>query len=231
MCLFALTASGQLIYAPDLQIRFFKVEPTQIKAGQTAKLSWWVTGPADEIQIQIVDDHGDSVGDVFASSLSPNAEITVSPQSSTKYKLQALRHWSAGSCSSDVTLDVVAAREQVTSDTKTAPAAPLKPPVSEGMTGGALTGDKILAFVFGVVFTGVLLLIAYKDRHPTDTARQIYRVVLALDAAGIGAVIPGMISLNQPVIRAGGAISLFVIVYWFNPSGTVTPKRKSAGEG
>ena len=36
--------------------------------------------------------------------------------------------------------------------------------------------------------------------------------------AGVGAVIPGLISVTvSGVIRAGGAIALFVIVFWFNP--------------
>ena len=83
--------------------------------------------------------------------------------------------------------------------------------------------DKILAFAFGCFFAIVLLLIAIFDRNPTQLAIFIYRVVLALVAAGIGAVIPGMIDVNvQPVIRAGGAIALFVIVFWFNPPNLVT---------
>ena len=75
----------------------------------------------------------------------------------------------------------------------------------------------------------ILLLIAIFDRKPTQLAIFIYRVVLALVAAGIGAVIPGMIDVNvQPVIRAGGAIALFVIVFWFNPPNLVTggPKER-----
>ena len=64
-------------------------------------------------------------------------------------------------------------------------------------------------------------------RKPTQLAIFIYRVVLALVAAGIGAVIPGMIDVNvQPVIRAGGAIALFVIVFRFNPPNLVTGSPK-----
>lgn len=83
--------------------------------------------------------------------------------------------------------------------------------------------DKILAFAFGASFALIMLFIAYKDRQPTPIGILIYRVVLALVAAGIGAVIPGMIDVNvNPVIRAGGAIALFVIVFWFNPPNLVT---------
>lgn len=87
--------------------------------------------------------------------------------------------------------------------------------------------DKVLAFAFGCFFAVILLLIAIFDRKPTQLAIFIYRVVLALVAAGIGAVIPGMIDVNvQPVIRAGGAIALFVIVFWFNPPNLVTDAPK-----
>jgi hypothetical protein len=87
--------------------------------------------------------------------------------------------------------------------------------------------DKILAFGFGFFFAIILLLIAKFDRDPTPLGILIYRVVLALVAAGIGAVIPGMIDVNvQPVIRAGGAIALFVIVFWFNPPNLVTHAPK-----
>lgn len=79
--------------------------------------------------------------------------------------------------------------------------------------------DKALAFVFGVTFVVILLLIAIFDRKPTPLAIFIYRVVLALAAAGIGAVLPGLIDVNiNPIVRAGGAIALFVLVYMFKPA-------------
>ena len=92
--------------------------------------------------------------------------------------------------------------------------------------------DKVLAFAFGAFFAIVMLLIALFDRDPTPFGILIYRVVLALVAAGIGAVIPGMIEVNvQPFIRAGGAIALFVIVFWFNPPSLLPkpPQRPQPG--
>jgi hypothetical protein len=96
---------------------------------------------------------------------------------------------------------------------------------------GFIGPDKILAFVFGVFFVSILLVIARSDRQPSPIGILIYRVVLALAAAGIGAVIPGMIDVNiSPVIRAGGAIALFVIVYWFKPADLVAGPRNAAEE-
>jgi hypothetical protein len=81
-----------------------------------------------------------------------------------------------------------------------------------------MTTDKILAFAFGVVFVVVMLCLAVFFPNPTETQWFIFRVVLALAAAGVGAVLPGLLNVQAgPAIRAGGALALFVIVYWFNP--------------
>lgn len=78
--------------------------------------------------------------------------------------------------------------------------------------------EKLTAFAFGVVFIAVLLSIAFLVPNPTVTQWFICRVVLALAAAGIGAIIPGLIVVSvSNTVRAGGAIALFVLVYWFNP--------------
>jgi len=78
--------------------------------------------------------------------------------------------------------------------------------------------EKLAAFAFGTVFIVVLLVIAFLVPTPTATQWFVFRVVLALAAAGIGVIIPGLIVVRvSKFIRAGGAIALFVLVYWFNP--------------
>jgi hypothetical protein len=78
--------------------------------------------------------------------------------------------------------------------------------------------QKVTAFACGVVFVALMLIIAIAIPNPTTTQWFVFRVVLALAAAGIGAVIPGLIIVNvSKVIRAGGAIALFVLVYLLNP--------------
>ena len=65
---------------------------------------------------------------------------------------------------------------------------------------------------------GTLLAIAIFDRNPPPFTRFIYRVVLSLAAGGIGAVIPGLIDVHiNPIVRAGGGLALFVLVYMVNP--------------
>jgi hypothetical protein len=79
--------------------------------------------------------------------------------------------------------------------------------------------EKIAAYGFGVVFISVLIAIAMFVPEPKPFQQWIFRVVLSLAAAGVGAVIPGMINVEwkDPKIRAAGAFALFVIVYLLNP--------------
>jgi hypothetical protein len=76
----------------------------------------------------------------------------------------------------------------------------------------------IVAFIFGVTFCVVMLVIAIFFPDPTNFQILVFRVILSLSAAGIAALIPGFINVNiSPYIKAGGAIAVFIIVYWFNP--------------
>lgn len=71
---------------------------------------------------------------------------------------------------------------------------------------------------FGCVFVAVVLYIALRVPNPTPTQWFIFRVILALAAGGIGAVLPGLISVTvSPYIRASGAVALVFLVFWFNP--------------
>lgn len=82
--------------------------------------------------------------------------------------------------------------------------------------------QMLLAFWFGLFFVLTLLGLAVFVPSPTDAQFFVFRVVLALAAAGIGAIIPGLIEVSVSIyVRAGGAIALFVLVYLFNPPGLV----------
>jgi len=87
---------------------------------------------------------------------------------------------------------------------------------------GRLKTDQLLTFVFGVIFLSVLLAVAIIDPTLTDN-REIIRIILALAAAGVGAMFPGFLDIrgNFPnlVIRATGALALFVLIYLIRPGG------------
>lgn len=86
----------------------------------------------------------------------------------------------------------------------------------------------VLAFIFGVVFLGALLVFAIAFPNPTDRQFEIVRIILALAAGGVAAVIPGFLDLRLGsgktwTIRAGGALAVFVIVYFYSPAHWVAP--------
>ena len=82
-----------------------------------------------------------------------------------------------------------------------------------------VTGPLVAVFAFGVVFVAVLLLIAIKIPRPTPFQYTVFRIVLALAAAGVAAFIPGLIGVEMSsAIKAGGAMAVFVIVYFYSPA-------------
>lgn len=79
--------------------------------------------------------------------------------------------------------------------------------------------ERHLAFAFGVVFVVVLLVLATLVPNPTPFQYTVFRIVLALAAGGVAAMIPGFLTINVPnFLRAGGALAVFVIVYFYSPA-------------
>lgn len=96
-----------------------------------------------------------------------------------------------------------------------------------------LTIQVIIAFIFGVLFIVAMLVLAIKFPKPTIFQYNIFRVVFALAGAGVAAMTPGFINLEASpsvglLIRAGGALAVFVIIFFFNPAQL---KKVSQGEG
>jgi hypothetical protein len=81
--------------------------------------------------------------------------------------------------------------------------------------------EKITATVGGAGFLIALLVIAVLIPEPTDFQIFVFRLILAVAAGAFGSVIPGFLAVDGEVkkfsIRAGGALALFVIVYFLNP--------------
>jgi hypothetical protein len=89
---------------------------------------------------------------------------------------------------------------------------------------------KLLAFIFGLCFVGILLVLAVWFPQPTAFQYTVFRITLALAAAGVAGAIPGMIRLKvQPgkalLIHAGGALAVFVIVYLIAPAALPSEER------
>lgn len=79
--------------------------------------------------------------------------------------------------------------------------------------------ETIAIFLFGVVFITVLLVLAIAFPYPTPFQYIVFRVVLGLAAAGVAAIIPGVLNVRVPKIsQAAGAIAVFLLIYAFSPA-------------
>ena len=82
--------------------------------------------------------------------------------------------------------------------------------------------ERIVAVVFGVMFVTTMLVIAIKFPNPTPFQYTTFRIVLALACAGVASVIPGVLNVSVGTwIRAGGALAVFVVVYFYSPASLV----------
>jgi hypothetical protein len=88
--------------------------------------------------------------------------------------------------------------------------------------------EKIVAVAFGIGFIVVMLVIAIKFPNPTPYQYTTFRIVLAIACAGFASVIPGVLNVNVGAwLRAGGALAVFAIVYFYSPAGLVTERAAS----
>ena len=82
--------------------------------------------------------------------------------------------------------------------------------------------EVALIFGFGVVFLGLLLLLSLRFPQPTSFQYTVFRIVLALAAAGIAALIPGLLEVNAGAwLKASGALAVFAVIYFYSPAGLV----------
>src|ERR1700735_591841 len=81
----------------------------------------------------------------------------------------------------------------------------------------------IMAFGFGVVFVTALLVFVALAPNSTDRQFEVIRIILALVAGGIAAMIPGFLNLKlqtgtKLAVRSGGAIVVLILIYFYLPS-------------
>lgn len=86
-----------------------------------------------------------------------------------------------------------------------------------------MTTQVVVAFIFGFVFIVALLTLAIAFPKPTPFQYNVFRIVLSLASAGVAATIPGFINIELEstvglIVRAGGALAVFVVVFFFNPA-------------
>lgn len=79
--------------------------------------------------------------------------------------------------------------------------------------------ERLVAVILGAVFVAAILIIAIFIKTPTEFQYFVFRSILSISAAGFVAFTPGFIDVTIPkVARAGGALAVFLIVYFYSPA-------------
>lgn len=80
-----------------------------------------------------------------------------------------------------------------------------------------------LAFAFGCVALAAVLWLAFRAESLSEQQFEILRIVLALAGGGVAAMIPGFLDVSmkpgaRSALRAGGALAVFVVLYFWSPA-------------
>ncbi len=87
---------------------------------------------------------------------------------------------------------------------------------------GLSNWEKIVGLILGVALIITLIVLVVLIPKPTEIQLLVFKWVMALSSAGVAGIFSGMIhvegKIKQFAIRAGGALAVFVVVYFFNPA-------------
>lgn len=95
------------------------------------------------------------------------------------------------------------------------------------------TTERILLGLLGAIFLVALLYAGLRDRPITDPGQLLFlRLVAAVSAAACAGLIPGLVEVRyRGILRASGALAIFVIVWFTNPPILVSPQSESLPDG
>lgn len=82
--------------------------------------------------------------------------------------------------------------------------------------------ERRLGFLWGVGFILMLVAIALFVPNPSLYQYTLFRIVLALAAAGFTNYVEGMLNVKWKFLRAAGPLAVFIIVYFFSPAALVS---------
>lgn len=107
----------------------------------------------------------------------------------------------------------------------------MEDPPKRSFITGEIDVKALIAFVFGAIFIITILAFATLVKDPSSTAIWTYRVILALAAGGVAAILPGFIDVKyKSFVQAGGAIGVFVLVLMAFPTPSPAPEKPAAPE-
>jgi hypothetical protein len=90
----------------------------------------------------------------------------------------------------------------------------------------------ILSFTSGIIFLLLLfimgIIIYFRKESVPESAMFIFRTVLALGGAAFAAIMTGFINIKigKEIIKAGGALAVFVVIYKVNPPKIIEDSKK-----
>lgn len=77
----------------------------------------------------------------------------------------------------------------------------------------------------GIISLALVLAAVMFVPCPSSAQFFVFRLILALGAAGIGSILPGFLTIDSGAAKAGGATGFFVLVYLINPAQLVGDER------
>jgi len=79
--------------------------------------------------------------------------------------------------------------------------------------------ERLIATLCGVAFVVAILALAVFIPNPQPFQYQVFRIVLSIASAGFVSMTPGFLEVTvSNWVRAGGALAVFVIVFFYNPA-------------
>jgi len=89
--------------------------------------------------------------------------------------------------------------------------------------------EKVVASAVAILIVGLISFLVIRDKPFSDPNFPVFiRILLSLACAVLGAVIPGFLNVDLKakglLIRAGGALALFVITFFFTPNVATSEK-------
>ncbi len=96
---------------------------------------------------------------------------------------------------------------------------------------GFLTPHQTLAFAFGATFVTAIFVVAFAMPNPSPFSYMVFRIILAIAAAGVTAVIPGLLHVKLgKAIVGSGSLAVFVIVYFCSTASLTGVNVQTAAE-
>jgi hypothetical protein len=86
---------------------------------------------------------------------------------------------------------------------------------------GKTTSVKLPLWI-GIVLIALIIVLVLFIPCPTESQYFLFRIIIAISAAGLTAVIPGVLNINlSNGVTAGGSLAIFALIYFFDPASSL----------